>query len=98
MFFEFNNDLAKIFKMSLSLLPLLLGATFVTMGTLLLTPQLSEDAHQLLVSWKIYLNYVKINANLILWLYELFSREKYLLKSFQELEATNVIDVHKLMQ
>lgn len=69
MFFEFNNDLAKIFKMSLSLLPLLLGATFVTMGTLLLTPQLSEDAHQLLVSWKIYLNYVKINANLILWLY-----------------------------
>ena len=40
----------------------------------------------------------KTYTNLILWLYELFSREKYLLKSVQELEATNVIDVHKLMQ
>ena len=40
----------------------------------------------------------KTYTNLILWLYELFSREKYLLKCFQELEATNVIDAHKLMQ
>ena len=55
MFFEFNYNLAKIFKMALSLLPLFLGATFVTMGTVLMTPQLSGDAHQLLVSWTIYL-------------------------------------------